>query len=241
MAPQSGITARNKAFTDQLKVSGSYGAVTFTQSTGKPSVTVSSTGVVSAPGSLSGGIYKATGTATDRFGDIRGAWTFSLTVSGAKLGQLAPTTAQISTGKGFTTQLKVSGSRGSLIFTEASGAPALKVSPSGTLTAQSDLAKGVYTASGTDNDSSGDSGNWSFTLTVTSGTIKPTTLKQVGADSADTTGRAGPTSAISKSRVCAAPAPTASRAVLQPSRSRPRARSRPQTTWHQGCTRRPAP
>lgn len=191
MAPQSGTTARNKAFTDQLKVSGSYGAVTFTQSTGKPSVAVSPTGVVSAPGSLSGGIYKATGTATDRFGDIRGAWTFSLTVSGAKLSQLAPAAAQISTGQGFTTQLKVSGSRGSLTFTEASGAPALKVSPSGTLTAQSDLAKGVYTASGTDNDSSGDTGSWSFTLTVTSGTIKPTTLKQVGADSADTTvGRA---------------------------------------------------
>ena len=186
VSPESGITAKGKAFAGQLKVSGSYGAVTFTQSTGKPSLTVSSAGVVSASGNLSGGIYKATGTATDRFGDIRGTWTFSLTVSGGKLAQLTPTTAQIAAGKGFTTQLKVSGSRGSVIFTQVTGAPELKVSSSGSLTAQSGLAKGIYTASGTDNDSSGDSGNWSFTLTVTSGVTKPTILKQVGADSAAT-------------------------------------------------------
>jgi len=181
VASTSDTVATGKPFTDQLKVSGSYGAVTYTQTTGKPSLTVSAAGVVSAPASLAGGRYRATGTASDRYGDTRGAWTFSLTVSSAKLIQVGPSTAEITPGGSLTAQLKVSGARGSVTFAQSTGAPHLRVSVSGAVSAQADLPKGTYTASGTDSDALGDTGYWSFTLSVTS-----VTIRQVGTDSAVT-------------------------------------------------------
>ena len=68
----------------------------------------------------------------------------------------------IRVGEIFSGQLKVSGSHGTVTFSQLKGAPDLKVSSSGRVTTLAGLAKGSYTASGTDTDSLGDTGTWRF-------------------------------------------------------------------------------
>ena len=147
-------------------VSGSHGTVTYAQSIGAPDLKVSSSGKVSAPATLAAGTYKATGTARDSLGDT-GTWSFALTVKGAKLTQVAPTTGTTTAGKAFTTKLEVSGSHGRVTFAASStGTQILTVLPSGTLLAPDIFTPGTYKITGTVKDSLGDAGTWSFTLTV---------------------------------------------------------------------------
>ena len=180
-APTTATTTTDKAFTGQLKVSVAHGRVTYTQSTGAPDLKVSASGVVSAPATLAAGTYKATGTAKDSLADT-GTWSFSLTVSATKLTQVAPTTATTTTAKGFTSQLKVSGSHGTVSYAQSTGAPQLTVSSSGVVSASATLAVGTYKATGIARDTLGDTGTWSFTLTVTA-----TNITQVAPTSATTT------------------------------------------------------
>jgi len=64
------VTTSSSTFTAQLSVSRNTGAVTFTQSTGAPSLVVSTSGVVStSSATLAPGTYKVTGTTTDTDGD----------------------------------------------------------------------------------------------------------------------------------------------------------------------------
>ncbi len=79
VAPLQGVTLVNQAFNGQLQVAGATGAVTFTQSTGSPNVSVSSTGAVFAPSTLAAGTYSATGTDSDSSGDS-GTWAYTLDV-----------------------------------------------------------------------------------------------------------------------------------------------------------------
>ena len=81
--------------------------------------------------------------------------------------QLAPASATTAAGEGFTGQLEVSGSRGTVTYTQSSGAPRLKVSSSGNVLAPATLAAGTYRATGSDSDTHGDTGKWSFALTET--------------------------------------------------------------------------
>ena len=163
--PAVGTATTGKAFSDQLKVLGSHGTVTYSQSAGAPDLRVSTSGAVSAPASLPPGIYKAAGTDSDSLGDT-GAWSFTLTVPGTTFAQIAPSTAQTPTGTAFTTQLKFSGAVGSVTYTQTSGTPDLKVSSSGVVSAAASLPTGTYKATGTAKDSHGNAGTWSFTLTV---------------------------------------------------------------------------
>ena len=81
VAPTTGTTVQGQAFIGQLKVSGAHGRhVIYTQSTGAPDLVVSSSGSVAAPLPVPAGVYKATGSVTDSFGDT-GTWTFTLTVT----------------------------------------------------------------------------------------------------------------------------------------------------------------
>jgi hypothetical protein len=64
-----------------MAASGTHGTVTFTQSTGTPNITVSPSGAVTAPATLTPNTYTATGSVSDSFGD-NGSWTFTLTVTG---------------------------------------------------------------------------------------------------------------------------------------------------------------
>ena len=165
LAPSSGTTTVGKAFSDQLKLLGSHGRVTYSQSSGAPQLKVSSSGTVSAPATLAAGTYKATGGARDSFGDS-GNWSFTLKVAGNQLLQLAPSTGATKGGKAFHSQLKVSGAHGALRYSQSSGAPRVLVTPSGAVSAPAGLPGGVYKASGRVEDSLGDLGNWTFTLTV---------------------------------------------------------------------------
>ncbi len=177
IAPTTGTTTTGKTFTGQLKVSGSNGTITYTQSTGTPHLTVSSSGKISAPATLAAGAYKATGTVKDTSGDT-GTWGYSLTVSATKLTQAAPTTATTTTDKAFTGQLEVSGANGTVTYTQSTGAPHLTVSSSGAVSAPATLPAGTYKATGSVKDTSGDTGTWSFALTVTANKltqVAPTT------------------------------------------------------------------
>src|ERR1017187_3095715 len=181
LAPTTGTTSTGKAFTGQLKVSGSHRTVTYAQSTGAPHLTVSSSGKVSAPATLVAGTYRATGTLKDISGDT-GSWSFALTVTAGKIAQVAPTTATTTFGKVFSGQLEVSGSHGTVTFTESTGGPNLTVSSSGKISAAATLVAGTYRATGTVKDTSGDTGTWSFALTVGA-----TTITQIAPTTATTT------------------------------------------------------
>ena len=185
VAPITATTATGKAFTGKLEVSGSHGTVTYAQSTGAPDLKVSSSGEVSASATLAAGTYKATGTAKDTYGDT-GTWSFALTVTATKISQVAPTTATTAPGKAFTGQLKVSGSHGTVTYAQSTGAPDLKVSSSGAVSASATLAAGTYKATGTARDTLGDTGTWSFALTVTA-----SKLTQAAPTAATTTTRQG--------------------------------------------------
>jgi major membrane immunogen (membrane-anchored lipoprotein) len=164
--PEIATITTDEGFTSQLKVSGSHGTVTYLQSTGAPYLKVSSSGVVSAPATLVARTYRATGTDSDSYGDLNGAWSFTLTVTGTRITQEALATASTVTGRGFTGELKVSGSHGKLTYTQSIGAPRVKVSSSGKVSALADLAAGTYKSTGASRDAYGDTGTWRVTLTV---------------------------------------------------------------------------
>jgi len=144
IGPTTGSTKTGKAFTGQLKVSGSSGTVTYVQATGALHLTVSSSGKVSARATLAAGTYKATGTVKDT----------SVTPGPGLLTDrgrhqahpVHPTSATTTTDKVFTSQLKVSAAHGKVAYAQSTGAPELKVSASGVVSAPATLAAGTYKA-----------------------------------------------------------------------------------------------
>ena len=77
-------------------------------------------------------------------------------------------------------QLATSGGIGSVHFSQSTGAPQLSVSGSGLVTTSGTLPSGNYTASGTTSDPSGDSGTFTFALTVTTVPGAPTGVTAQG-------------------------------------------------------------
>jgi hypothetical protein len=66
----------------------------------------------------------------------------------------------------FTTQLAVAGDSETVTYVQTSGSPELTVSSSGQVTTNGALAAGLYTATGTTSDAGGNTGTFSFTLSV---------------------------------------------------------------------------
>ena len=177
-ASASVSVASSASFTDQLGVSGVALPVTYVQTSGAPSLTVSSSGVVTTSGQLASGTYSASGTTSTN--GLVGTFSFSLLV-----GLLVQTTSNsasstVSASSTFTEQLALSGANGPLTFTQTSGTPALVVSPTGLLSTSGTLTRGTYVAQGTASDQGGDSGAFDFHLVV--GTISrlPPTKATVG-------------------------------------------------------------
>ena len=168
--PDAGAVPTTKAFTAQLTVTGAHGRVTYAQSSGAPGLKVSSEGALRAPAGLKQGRYKATGSVEDTLGDT-GTWSFALKVVAIKLAQASPDTASNAVGNAFTAQLEVTGAAGIVTYAQSTGAPHLEVSSSGTIAAAAGLALGTYGATGTVRDSLGDTGTWSFVLTVLPGRL----------------------------------------------------------------------
>ncbi len=165
-------------FSDQLKVTGATGAVTFSPTSSTPGLVVSSTGLVTTSGAIAVGTYSVAGTTIDAQGDA-GTFSFTLTVSApTTITQAAPTAASVNTlaSNVYNDQLFVNGANGAATFTQNAGAPAVLVSSTGLVTTSGVLKPGTYVASGTTSDAEGDTGTFAFTITVTA---PPTMATQV--------------------------------------------------------------
>jgi hypothetical protein len=161
-------TTASGTFTDQLSVPVAVGAVTYTVTSPATGVNVSSTGAVSTTGTLAANAYAVSGTDHDTDGDT-GTWSFTLTVAAGSLTQAPPTSATVPVASSgtFTDQLAVSGANGAVTYTVTTPATGIDVSPSGAISTTGTLTPGgSYTVSGTDHDVDGDTGTWTFTLTV---------------------------------------------------------------------------
>jgi hypothetical protein len=76
----STTTTRSSTFTSQLALNGVTGTATYSQTSGSPSLVVSSSGHLSTSGALAPGAYTASGSVVDSSGD-QGAFTFTLHVT----------------------------------------------------------------------------------------------------------------------------------------------------------------
>ena len=177
-APTAGsvTTSGSSAFTDQLKTTGNSGAVTYAKTGGGTGLTVSASGKITTTGTLAKGTHTATGTTADAFGDT-GVFTYTLTVSAVTIAQAAPTAGSVTTSESsaFTDQLNTTGNSGAVTFTKTGGGTGVHVSASGAITTTGTLAAGTYTATGTMADAFGDTGPFTYTLTVSAVTITQAT------------------------------------------------------------------
>ena len=173
-APTSGSTTpgNSTGFTDQLATTGQTGPVTFKTTTSATGIAVSASGAISVSTQLNAGAYTVSGTDSDTSGDT-GTWSYTLTVAGGTITQGAPTSGSTTPGNstGFTDQLATTGQTGPVTFVTTVPAAGIAVSASGAISVSTQLNAGAYTVSGTDSDTSGDTGTWSYTLTVAGGTI----------------------------------------------------------------------
>ncbi len=174
IAPTAGsaTVTGSSAFADQLAVTGNAGAVTFAKTGGSAFVTVSASGAIATTGTLAAGPYTVTGTTSDTSGG-GGTFTYTLTVTAATITQSEPTagSSTVTGSSGFTDQLAATGSNGAVTYTKSGGGPKLSVSASGAIATNGTLSVGVYTVTGTTSDPFGDGGTFTYTLTVTPGTI----------------------------------------------------------------------
>lgn len=178
-APTSATVTAGTPYAGQLAMANASGAVTYTVTSSPDSerVAVSSSGAISAGGSLPVGSYTVGGSARDAAGRT-GPWTFTLRVVAApaptappttRLTQGAPTSAAVPTGSAYRSQLTVTNATGPVVFsaTESKHSQRVLVSASGAVSAAGTLAPGTYDVAGTMTDSAGRRGRWSFVLTVT--------------------------------------------------------------------------
>src|SRR5450631_527914 len=168
-APVNGSVSYGTPFTDQLQTSGNMGPVTFATDSATTWGTVSSTGAVSFPGTTPPGTYLLFGTGTDSFGDT-GVWQYTLTVVhyGPPITQTAPTSGTVPMigSAAFTDHLRTTGNIGPVTFIKTGGGAGIKVSSGGKVTTTGTLAMGTYTATGTMSDAFGDTGTFTYTLTI---------------------------------------------------------------------------
>lgn len=162
-------------FIDQLSATGDGTTVTYTIVTSDPGLNVSPAGAVTTTGLLAAGSYSVNGTDLDTGGDT-GVWTYSLDVLASTITQASPSMGSTTVGNSLTysDQLNVSGNNGAVAFTTTVNSPELTVDPStGVVTTTGLLSSGTYVVSGTDTDASGDTGVWTYSLSVASPPILP--------------------------------------------------------------------
>jgi hypothetical protein len=154
-------------FRAQLAVAGPGGAryVTTSQPCG---LAVSPTGVITIGGHLAPGGCTVSG--TDSGAGAAGRWTYTLTVGPVTITQVRPWAAATTTAAsaGYRAHFKTNGGRGKVRYATTSRACGVTVSPSGTITTRGHLQPGHCTVTGTDADTTGAHGHWTFTLTITS-------------------------------------------------------------------------
>ncbi len=165
-APFSGTVTQGNPFTDQLTTTNGASPVTFSVTSPPPGITVSTSGHISAVDTLVVGPYSLSGTDTDSLGNT-GTWSYTLTVIHHVVTQGAPFSGTVTQGNPFTDQLTTTNGASPVTFSVTSPPPGITVSTSGHISAVDTLVVGPYSLSGTDTDSLGNTGTWSYTLTVT--------------------------------------------------------------------------
>jgi uncharacterized repeat protein (TIGR02543 family) len=173
-SPTSGFTSTvaSSTFQPGSITANSVGAVTFVTTTTSTGLQVSSSGVITTTGTLVPETYTVSGTDRDADGDT-GTWTYSLTVTAVGTSSIV----QTSSSAGSTTTpdsatfvppaLTVENNSGTVTFVTTTSSTGLKVSSAGVISVTGSLPAGTYTVSGTDSDVHGDTGTWTYTLTVT--------------------------------------------------------------------------
>ena len=228
----STTTAGSKGFTSQIITSGQVGTTeNFSQTdTSTPAgVLVSTGGKVTTSGTLAAGMYVATGSDSDGYGDS-GGWSFTLTVGSTSISQTSSSEANSTTtelSQSFSDSILTTGQLGTTENFTQSGPSTplgLSVSTNGTVTTSGYLAVGVYSVAGKDSDGYADTGNWTYTLTVNAVPITQNPSSETGltstAESASfsasivTTGQLGTTENFSQSGPSTPPGLTVSSAGL---------------------------
>ena len=104
--------------------------------------------------------------------DPSDAYLYRATVT---LTQVSPTSASVADGAGYSGQLTVTNGVGTVSYTETSSTDSgdVVVNSTGAISASASLAPGTYTVGGGDSDTNGDTGTWSFALTVNSAVVTP--------------------------------------------------------------------
>jgi hypothetical protein len=166
------VTAPNSgsSFADQLAVSGSSGGTSYTVTSSNSHLHVSGSGAITTVGGPLGVTsYTVAGNDIDSLGDT-GTWTYTLYVTKGIIVCTSHEDWNVkrqNSGSDFDDQLAVSGSSGTVTYTVTSPNSHLHVAPGGAITTfGGPLGDGTYTFSGTDTDSLGDTGSWSYSLTV---------------------------------------------------------------------------
>jgi uncharacterized repeat protein (TIGR02543 family) len=184
-SPTTGFTTTTASATFQpgsINVAPDNAPVTFVTTTTSTGLSVSSAGLITTTGLLSAGMYTVSGTDSDATNDT-GTWTYALTVnpvggggggggstSASTIVQTSPTTGTTTTSASSSflpPPFTVENNSGAVTFVTTTASTGLKVSASGVIKVTGALTVGIYTVSGTDSDATGDTGTWSYTLTVT--------------------------------------------------------------------------
>ena len=182
-APTTGSvsTTNSAGFSGQLATNDPNGSVNFVTTAPNAHLHVSSSGAITTTGTLAAGSYTVSGSDSDSY-DGTGTWSYTLTVTAVAIGQDAPTTGSVSTtnSAGFTDQLATNDvdRRGELRDHGDECPPASSLPPARSRPQAAPWHAGSYTVSGTDSDAYGDTGTWSYTLTVSAVAISqdaPTT------------------------------------------------------------------
>jgi large repetitive protein len=177
-APLSNTTTTtgSKTFTDQLEpTTQDVGGVVYVTTVTNPNLMVSSSGAISTVGGyLKVGSYVVSGTDSDPAGDS-GTWSYTLKVTPVTIIQVAPFSSSVSTGSAAsfsTTLAPTSENANAVTFQVTVSNPNVSISGAGKVSViGGPLKVGTYTVSGTDADALGDTGTWTYTLTVTAGSI----------------------------------------------------------------------
>ena len=194
--------AHSYPYSYQLATTGNYGAVTFVLTSPITGISLSSGGRITTSKYLAPGTYALTGTTSDSFGDT-GTFSFSLVVmTGAITTSPSLGVTNDVNSATFTAHITPSGNTSTATFAQTVGSSVL-VSSSGTVTTSGALIPGTYTSSGTISDAEGNTGTWSYTLTVTLATgimsVTPVSGTTTDANSASFTAQlnvTGNTSAV---------------------------------------------
>jgi hypothetical protein len=108
-------------------------------------------------------------TAVDSLGNVLTYWGTGTLI------QATPTSASVADGAGYSGQLNVTDGVGTVSYTETASTDSadVVVNSTGVISAATSLTPGTYTVGGGDSDTNGDTGTWSFALTVNPAVVTP--------------------------------------------------------------------